>query len=62
MSRTEYMWIHVISLIHIGAQATSYNPQNGQFYKRRICKLGDESKMFKKMVYEIELVERQRGT
>ena len=35
--------------------------QNRQFYEKRICKLGDETKTFKNMGYEVALVEIQRG-
>ena len=50
---------HVTSLNHVGPKITSYNPQNRQFYDRRICKLGYETKAFKNMGYEMALVERQ---
>ena len=47
LQQRENIYPHATSLNHIGPQITSNTPQNGQFYNRRICKLGDETKTFK---------------
>ena len=52
---------HANILNFIGPRATSKTPQNRQLYNRRICKLGDETKVFKNIGYEVALVEIQRG-
>ena len=58
-STTGNSYFHVTSLNQIGTQATSNTPHNGKLYDRRICKLGDETKKFKNMGYEMALVERK---
>ena len=54
--------MHSTSLNHIGPQTTSNTPQNVQLYDIMICKLGDETKTFKNIGYEVALVEKQRDT
>ena len=50
------------SLIALDHKKNSNTSQNGKFYDRRIFKLGDETKTFNNMEYEVALVERQRVT
>ena len=60
LQQQENSYCHTTRLNRIGSQTTSKTPQNGQLYDIRICKLGDGTKMFKNMGYEVALVERQR--
>ena len=47
LQQRENSYQHATSLNRIGPQTTSDIPQNGQFYDRKICKLGMKPKRFK---------------
>ena len=47
LQQQENSYWHVTILNFIGTQTTSNTPQNGQFYDRRICKLGMKPKRSK---------------
>ena len=52
---------HATRIHQIGPQTTSDTPQNVQLYETRICKLGQKTKTFKNIGYEMALFERKLG-
>ena len=62
LQQQENSYWHATSLNRIVPQTTKDTPQNGKFYNRSIFELGDETKTFKNMGYEVSLVEIQRIT